>query len=124
MKEGDIVRIIDGSQAVRMDKYERASYIGLSKDNFKVIYVEPCSFLRWVEDQDKVIHDIHIENLSTGAIYLHSSPYVKKVEDVCSWVLKDSFYRRYHTSCDSSYRKSASYDIYNYCPFCGKRIIL
>ena len=75
MKIGDKVRIIDGSQAHRMDKYEQFTSIGRCEDVFEVIYVEPLKY----ETKRGVLHDIHIRNLKTGAVYLHSSRMVAAV---------------------------------------------
>jgi len=75
MEVGNKVRITDGSQAHRMDKYEQYTSIGLCNDVFEVIYVEPVKR----ETKRGVLHDIHIKNLATGAIYLHSSNMVEKI---------------------------------------------
>jgi hypothetical protein len=74
MKTGDIVVITDGSYAVRLDNYELHTHIGLCRDKFKII----CMMDRFLTTRrGTVIHDIHIQNLKTGAIYLHSSSFVR-----------------------------------------------
>jgi len=78
---GDIVRINDGSYAERLDKYDKFTNIGLCKDYFKVIkimqiYKVICGCPR----AENYFHDIHIKNLITGAIYLHSSSFVTLVK--------------------------------------------
>lgn len=80
MKIGDIVKITDGFYSVRLDKYEeRRTSIGLCKDDFEVIYVESHDFIRV---DDLPVHDIHIKNLRTNAIYLHSARFAEKVGEV------------------------------------------
>lgn len=74
---GDIVKIIDGSWAERLDKYQKDTQIGLCNHNFKVIYVKKPKILHM---NYYVIHDIHIQDLITGAIYLHSSSFVTIIE--------------------------------------------
>ena len=69
----DIVRITDGSYAERLDKYNKVAHIGVCKDHFKVIKVMTVTKLDY-------FHDIHIKNLNTGAIYLHSSSFVALVK--------------------------------------------
>lgn len=75
LKEGDIVTIIDGSQAIRLDKYEKYTSIGLNKNFFEVLYVD--SYPMCTHNIGVIVHDIHIKDIETGAIYLHSSSMVK-----------------------------------------------
>jgi len=75
MEVGNKVRITDGSHAHRMDKYEQCTWIGLCTDVFEVIHIE----LLKCATKHGVLHDIHIKNLKTGAIYLHSSSMVKRI---------------------------------------------
>jgi len=76
MKIGDKVKITDGSYAVRIDEYHRVTSIGMCRDDFEIVFVENPKLTCW---GGSAAHDIHIKNLKTGAIYLHSSCMVKKV---------------------------------------------
>ena len=84
IKVGDIVKVIDGSYSARLDKYERRSCIGLSKDSFRVIWVSDYQNIIH-SDQSTYLHDIHIQNTKTGEIYLHSSAFVRNIEMKRKW---------------------------------------
>ena len=77
-KVGDMVAITDGSWAVRVDKHEKHTYIGLCRDMFEVTSKGPGGMRSTV--CGGLTHDIFIKNTSTGAIYLHSSSFVKKAD--------------------------------------------
>ena len=69
---GDKVTIKDGSYAVRVDKYEEYSSIGLCKDIFEVIQVS-SSWKSITCTVDLPVHNIVIKNTVTGKMYLHSA---------------------------------------------------
>ena len=76
--KGDKVLITDGSYAVRVDKYEEYSSIGLCKDIFEVMQTDRCSS-HFKCDDHMFAHDIIIKNTVTGLMYLHSKAFVKLV---------------------------------------------
>jgi hypothetical protein len=80
-KIGDIVRITDGSYAVRVDEYEKYTSIGLCRDLFEVI--KKGEEYLYTKGSGILTHDIFIKNTTTGAIYLHSSSCVKRVCQCC-----------------------------------------
>jgi hypothetical protein len=73
---GDQVKITDGSYAVRVDKYEKITSIGLCKDVFVVTSKTDTSLSSY---DHRVVHDIFIENVRTGKMYLHTSRFVSVV---------------------------------------------
>ena len=80
MEKGDIVKITDGSYAIRVDRYEKWASIGLCKDEFEII-AEPYFGSYFVsKNTDIPVHDIFIKNTITGAIYLHSKAFCRVVE--------------------------------------------
>jgi len=83
IKIGDVVGINDGSYAVRLDRYEERSCIGLSRDKFVVIRYSYSGLKCGSSNID--VHDIHIKNTRTGEIFLHSSSFVEKVDMKCEW---------------------------------------
>jgi len=77
IKKGDVVRITDGSYSVRLDKYDPYPSIGLSENTFTVVKVKYSSLF----NRDRVeVHDIHIQDDATGAMYLHSASCVNLAE--------------------------------------------
>jgi hypothetical protein len=80
LKKGDFVYVTDGSYAHRVDEFELYTLIGLCRDKFKVIEVDVSH--GFISNGADKAHDIFIENTVSGAIYLHSSQFVKKAE-VC-----------------------------------------
>lgn len=87
LKVGDRVRIIDGSYAVRVDKYQEYSSIGLSEDNFEILQINGWHLQSVVTDNG--IHDIFIQDTKNGKIYLHSSSFVEKVTPIKELTMKD-----------------------------------
>lgn len=78
LKIGDLVKVFDGSSAVRIDKYESCSAIGLCKDKFEVIFSGLCGTLEF--DHRTPAHDIIIVNTVTGKRYLHSAALVNLID--------------------------------------------
>jgi hypothetical protein len=80
MKKGDLVTIVDGSFAVRVDKFEESgSLYGNHPDIFEVVLVIESN----LEDNfDDTVHDVFIKNKSTGATYLHSIANMKQYVEV------------------------------------------
>lgn len=77
LKKGDQVTVNDGSWAIRMDDYETFETLhGKGTDQFTVLHRNPKDF---INVSLGAIHDIHIQNNKTGAIYLHSERLVCKV---------------------------------------------
>lgn len=77
LKKGDQVTVQDGSASVRMDEYERFSALhGICKDQFTVLHRSGEDF---INNSFGPVHNIHIQNNQTGAIYLHTERMVRKV---------------------------------------------
>ena len=72
LKVGDLVTVNDDSWAVRIDSQEEHVSIGLSEDIFKIIKVTYRDVICVTNIRDIRIHNIHIQNISNGNIYLHS----------------------------------------------------
>ena len=77
IKIGDLVKIHDGSYAVRVDKFEPYTGIGLSKDPFEVIHKQSSDHLGYNSGLTRGAHNIFIRNVVNGKIYLHSSGLVR-----------------------------------------------
>ena len=73
---GDLVKINDGSQGARLDRYDQNPCVGLCCEDFEVLWVSGC---RYKTTSGWYIHDIHIKSMKTGYIYLHSSSLVSVV---------------------------------------------
>lgn len=73
---GDLVKIKDGSYAVRVDKYEPHPNIGLCKNLYKVKGFTPNQHLITRGNIPEQVHDVFIENTVTGAVYLHSAAFL------------------------------------------------
>jgi uncharacterized Zn-finger protein len=69
---------MDGSQAVRIDKMEEYSAIGLCPDVFKVIGFP--SYPMAQHESGKPIHNVYIENTVNGNRYLHSKAFIEAVK--------------------------------------------
>ena len=79
LKKGDLVKIRDGSYAVRVDKFEKFTHIGLCEDTFEVIKVQMSDHLVTIGTIPTKVHNIFIQNLQTGKVYLHSDSFVTLV---------------------------------------------
>lgn len=75
MKKGDLVKITDGSYAVRVDQFENYSHIGQSKDIFEIIKTGEHEHL--VHKYGGIRHDVFIQNTVNKKIYLHSLCYLQ-----------------------------------------------
>lgn len=76
MKVGDLVKITDGSCAIRIDDFTQTNTIGLCNDNFKV-----CHFIYSnVEITSIPVHDVIIQNTVNKKIYLHSKAFIKVIK--------------------------------------------
>lgn len=83
LKVGDVVRITDGSYAVRIDAVEQYPCIGLNKNDFVIQKVSHNKHLRCGSGTGQVVHDIWIRDLTTNRVYLHSSGMVRVTRTVC-----------------------------------------
>ena len=101
MKKGDIVKIIDGSYAVRVDKFEIWSEIIKCKDDFEVI--EETHYQGHIISfhTHNQLHDIYIRNTRTKAIYLHSRVYCKLVTKMNITMSEVFDILKKHFNCDN-----------------------
>ena len=83
INEGDFVKIIDGSYAVRVDQFEEFTSIGLDKELFKVIRIN-YNTLNYFLSRTTPVHNVFIKSTKTNAIYLHTLAFVRKVK-VCKY---------------------------------------
>lgn len=82
MKIGDTVVVRDRSYVVKLDGFTGWSQTIDRDDEFKVLAIfEDPRIVHYTEKFS--MHDIVIQSKTTGAIYLHSSPFVDVVEDIC-----------------------------------------
>jgi hypothetical protein len=84
LEPNDTVKITDGSYAILLDKGSTfySASIGLSKSVFVVEQVSCFSLVVNEKTNDSfIMHDIIIRDTDTGERYLHSSSFVKKVEN-------------------------------------------
>jgi hypothetical protein len=103
MKKGDIVKIKDGSYAVRVDKFEILPKIGLCKDDFEVIEEAPFHGHIVSEHTNALLHDIFIKNTKTGAIYLHSKAFCELVKSKTTHITMSEVFDilKKHFNCDN-----------------------
>lgn len=80
LKVGDFVKICDGSQAVRVDKFEKVTSIGRSKEPFEIIKIKDPDLDYLCYYKDKKAHNICIKSTKTGNIYLHTKDFVSKCD--------------------------------------------
>lgn len=83
MKIGDTVVVRDNSYAVRVDKYVGLySRTGERGEKFTILNImDDGRMLHYAEKFS--MHDIIIKSKTTGNIFLHSSPFVDVVENIC-----------------------------------------
>ena len=77
LKIGTLVKITDGSQAIRVDKYEQVSTIGLCKDTFEVIAFNDSHLTHACGG---TFHNVFIQNTTNNNIYLHSICCIQPIE--------------------------------------------
>ena len=81
--KGDLVKITDGSFAVRIDDYEAdSSLTSSSTDIFEVIRLKKCWGL--TDCEGDTVHDTIIKNTRNGEVYLHSKSCIElaKIKEV------------------------------------------
>lgn len=80
IKVGDLVKINDGSYAVKVSGFETYSSIGLRKQPFEVVkkIVDEGLSSQWSK-----VHDIFIKDTESGEIFLHSAAFVSLIERPC-----------------------------------------
>jgi hypothetical protein len=79
LKKGDYVSVYDFSFIERVDSWESNVYINDTEDTvFKILEIKPLNFLRTVNDSERPIHDVYIQDTKTKKIYLHSLYLCKK----------------------------------------------
>ena len=76
LKVGDLVKIIDGSYAVKVNNYEEYTAIGHSQEIFKI---KSFIFDEFLVVSNTSVHNVFIQNTRTGEIYLHSKAFIRKV---------------------------------------------
>ena len=77
MKKGDLVKITDGSYAVRVDSYEECiPQLHGCPDIFKVVGFSGKTL---ESDVGTRVHDIFIKNTVNFRVYLHSSNFVQAI---------------------------------------------
>ena len=83
LKVGDVVRVTDGSYAVRIDAVEQYPLIGLNTNDFVVKRMSHSTHLRCGNGKGQVVHDIWIRDTVTNKVYLHSSGMTRVIQTVC-----------------------------------------
>jgi hypothetical protein len=79
MKVGDKVLIIDGSYAVRVDKFEEFTAIGLGNNVFVIIRKPSSDHLVCGDGEGEKVHNVFIKDIRSGKVYLHSLAFIKPV---------------------------------------------
>ena len=101
MKKGDIVKIIDGSYAVRVDKFDLWPEIRPCKDDFEVVEENHSQGHIISFHTHTPLHDIYIKNTRTGEIYLHSRVYCKLVTKINITMSEVFDILKKHFNCDN-----------------------
>lgn len=81
IKVGDLVKIHDGSYAVKVSGFEPNIHIGTCRDPFEVVKKIQDGGLNSYYSK---VHDIFIKNTVSGEIYLHSVAFVSLLKRPCS----------------------------------------